>query len=170
VDAPDPGTIPEHDSTPRELVVTIWDNGMGIPHDLLPHVFDFFSRPRSARMAGEGGLGLGLSVVKYLVEAHHGNVSVFSEGEGKGTEVILRLPVVYRSSLEHSALTTHGMPPARILLVDDKADATEALAMLLTLDGHEVRRAQSGQEVLSLIESFIPDVALIDIHMPGMDG
>ncbi|WP_235012388.1 hybrid sensor histidine kinase/response regulator [Caballeronia catudaia] len=170
VKAPDPSTIPEHDSTPRQAVITIRDNGMGVPGDHLPHVFDLFSQSNSARNAADGGLGLGLSVVKYLVQAHQGDVSVYSDGEGRGTEVILRMPIVLRSTVEHSAPTTHGIPPIRILLVDDSADATEALAMLLTLDGHEVKRAQSGQEALSLVESYNPDVALIDVHMPGMDG
>jgi signal transduction histidine kinase len=170
VDAPDSRAIPEHDSTPRDVVITISDNGMGIPRDLLPRVFDLFSQSRSARAGTEGGLGLGLSVVKYLVQAHQGEVSVFSEGDGKGTAVTLRLPIVHRSTTGHSAQTSHGIAPARILLVDDNADSTEALAMLLTLDGHEVQRAQTGVEALSIVESFIPDIALIDINMPGMGG
>lgn len=170
VDAPDPNTIPEHDSTPREVVVTVRDNGMGISRDLLPRVFDLFSQSRCARTAAEGGLGLGLSVVKYLVQAHQGDVSISSEGEGKGTEVAVRLPIVRRSAVEYTGPTSHGITPARILLVDDNADALEALAMLLAFDGHEVKRAYSGEAALSLVESFVPDVALIDIHMPGMDG
>ncbi|MEX3935827.1 ATP-binding protein [Paraburkholderia phymatum] len=170
VEAPDPGTIPEHDSTPREAVITIRDSGMGIAHDLLPHVFDLFTQAPGVRMRAEGGLGVGLSVVHYLVNAHRGEIAIYSEGEGKGTEVTVRLPIVCRSQIAHAAPTTHGIPPARILLVDDIPDATEALAILLTLDGHEVKRAQSGAEALSLVESFTPDVALIDINMPGMDG
>ncbi|KXV09496.1 hybrid sensor histidine kinase/response regulator [Caballeronia megalochromosomata] len=170
VDAPDPNTIPEHDSTPREVIITVRDNGMGISHDLLPRVFDLFSQSKCARMVAEGGLGLGLSVVKYLVQAHQGEVSISSEGQGRGTEVVLRLPIIRRGDVEHTGPTTHGIPPARILLVDDSADAMEALSMLLALDGHEVRRACDGRAALSLVESFVPDVALIDIHMPGMDG
>jgi CheY-like chemotaxis protein len=170
VDATDPGTIPEHDSTPREAVIVVRDNGMGIAPDLLPNVFELFAQSPSARMRAEGGLGVGLSVVRYLVNAHQGDIAISSDGEGKGTEVIVRLPIVCRSTIEYSAPTTHGITPARILLVDDSADATEALAMLLMLDGHEVKRAQSGPEALSLVESFTPDVALIDINMPGMDG
>ncbi|WP_429579952.1 hybrid sensor histidine kinase/response regulator [Paraburkholderia youngii] len=170
VEAPDPTLIPEHDSTPREVVVTIRDNGMGIAPDLLPHVFDLFTQAPGVRTRTEGGLGVGLSVVRYLVNAHQGEIAIFSDGEGRGTEVTVRLPIVCRSEVGPVASTTHGIPPARILLVDDIADATEALAMLLTLDGHEVKRAQSGPEALSLVESFTPDVALIDINMPGMDG
>ncbi|MEM5329838.1 ATP-binding protein [Paraburkholderia sp. JHI2823] len=167
--APDPGTIPEDDATPRDLVIRIRDNGIGISRELLPHVFDIFFQADSARMRAEGGLGLGLSVVKSLVHAHRGDVSVWSDGEGKGTEVTLRLPVVHRSPFARFA-PTHRIPPARILLVDDNADATEALAMLLTLDGHNVRQAHDGPEALAVVESFTPDIALIDVNMPGMDG
>ncbi|SAK61160.1 hybrid sensor histidine kinase/response regulator [Caballeronia ptereochthonis] len=170
VDAPDPSAIPEHDLTPRDVVIIVRDNGIGVPRDLLPRVFDLFSQSQCARDVGEGGLGLGLPVVKYLVEAHQGEVSISSEGEGQGTEVVVRLPIVRRSTVEHSAATSHGIPPARILLVDDSEDATEALALLLALDGHEVKRAYGGQEALAVIESFTPDVALIDINMPGMTG
>ncbi|MFP3559507.1 hybrid sensor histidine kinase/response regulator, partial [Paraburkholderia sp. SIMBA_049] len=136
IDAPDPGTIPEGDSTPREAVVTVRDNGDGIEPSLLPRVFDLFMQSPVARTRAEGGLGVGLSVVSYLVKAHQGQVAISSEGDGKGTEVTLRLPIVCRSTVEHAAPTTHGMAPARILLVDDSDDATEALAMLLALDGH----------------------------------
>lgn len=108
--------------------------------------------------------------MKYLVQAHQGEVSILSEGRGKGTEVLLRLPIVRNCAVEHTGITTHGIPPARILLVDDSADAMEALSMLLALDGHEVKRACNGEAALSLVETFVPDVALIDIHMPGMDG
>jgi signal transduction histidine kinase len=170
VDAPDPETIPEQDSVPREAVITVRDNGIGIEPDLLPHVFELFAQSPSARTHAEGGLGVGLSVVSYLVKAHQGQVAISSEGDGKGTQVTLRLPIVCRTRTEHSAPTTHGMTPVCILLVDDSDDATEALAMLLTLDGHEVKRAQSGLEALLMVETFTPDVAMIDIHMPGMDG
>ncbi|CAG9195473.1 putative Histidine kinase [Paraburkholderia caribensis] len=170
VDAPESGTVPEHDSTPPELVVTFRDNGVGIAPDELPRVFDLYAQSPSARTVAEGGLGLGLSVVKYLDDAHQGQVSITNDGEGKGTEVVLRLPIVHRSDIEHAAPTTHGIQPARILLVDDNADATEALAMLLSLDGHEVERARNGPEALSIVDSFTPDLALTDINMPEMDG
>ncbi|MPW15527.1 response regulator [Paraburkholderia sp. CNPSo 3157] len=169
VDAPDTATIPAHDSTPREAIITVRDNGMGIESGLLPHVFEMFAQSASARRQGGGGLGLGLPLVRYLVNAHQGQIAIASDGEGKGTEVVVRLPIVCRSQGEHLAPTSHGIAPARILLVDDSADTTEALATLLALDGHEVKRAGSGLEALSLVESFTPDVALIDISMPGMN-
>ncbi|WP_371880892.1 ATP-binding protein [Caballeronia sp. S22] len=170
VDAPDPATLAEHDSAPREAVITVRDNGVGIEPGLLPGVFEMFAQSPSVLMRSEGGLGLGLSVVRYLVQAHQGQVSISSEGEGQGTEVTLRLPIVCRSRVKHTSATTHGIAHQRILLVDDSADATEALAMLLTLDGHEVKRAQSAAEALAIVESFTPDVALIDVNMPEIDG
>ncbi|TDN68843.1 signal transduction histidine kinase [Paraburkholderia sp. BL10I2N1] len=170
VEAPDPGTIPTHDATPREAVVTVRDSGVGISPAFLPHVFDMFAQSAAVRTRAEGGLGVGLSVVKYLVNAHNGLITLSSEGDGKGTEVTVRLPIVCRTPVEPSNATSHGTTPARILLVDDNADATEALATLLALEGHEVKRAQSGPEALSMVDSFTPDVALIDIGMPGMDG
>ncbi len=129
-----------------------------------------FSQSELARMYARGGLGLGLSLVRYLVNAHQGQIVINSGGQGKGTEVTVRLPIVCRSQFEHAAPTSHGITPTRILLVDDNADATEALATLLALDGHDVKRAQNGEEALLLVESFTPDVAMIDINMPGMDG
>ncbi len=170
VQAPDPDTIPMEDSTPREAVITVRDNGIGISPAVLPHVFDIFTQSPSARPRAEGGLGVGLAVVKYLVNAHNGDVSISSEGEGKGTEVSVRLPIVCRAPVEPATATTHGAIPSRLLLVDDNADATEALATLLALEGHEVKCARCGPEALCIVESFTPDVALIDINMPGMDG
>ena len=170
VDAPDPATIPEHDATLREAIITVRDTGVGIAPVLLPNVFDMFTQSSAAQSRAEGGLGVGLSVVKYLVNAHNGHVAISSAGPGKGTEVTIRLPIVCKSKDEPIAATTRGILPTRILLVDDNADATEALSILLALEGHEVKCALSGPDALSIINSFAPDVALIDISMPGMDG
>ncbi|QCP54701.1 hybrid sensor histidine kinase/response regulator [Trinickia violacea] len=170
VDAPDPATIPEDDSTLRETVITVRDTGIGIAPVLLPTVFDMFTQSSAAQSRAEGGLGIGLSVVKFLVSAHKGHVAISSPGPGKGTEVTIRLPIVCRSKAEPGVATMRRTMPARILLVDDNADATEALSVLLSLEGHEVKRALCGPEALSIVNSFAPDVALIDISMPGMDG
>jgi CheY-like chemotaxis protein len=133
-----------------------------------------FTQSASARTRADGGLGIGLAVVKYLVTAHNGTVTIASSGEGQGTEVTVRLPIVCEGTREPTMTTTtttmRRMAPIRILLVDDNADATEALTTLLELEGHEVKWALSGPEALSIVESFTPDVALIDISMPGMDG
>jgi signal transduction histidine kinase/CheY-like chemotaxis protein len=170
VEAPDLSDIPTDDSTRREAVVTVRDNGAGISPVLLPHVFDMFVQASSARQLAEGGLGIGLSVVKHLVNAHGGRIRVASEGEGKGTQVTVWLPAVCQNPCEPTQAPMRVMSPIRILLVDDNADATEALGLLLESEGHEVKRAQSGPEALAIVESFTPDVALIDISMPGMDG
>ncbi|MBB5443129.1 MULTISPECIES: hybrid sensor histidine kinase/response regulator [unclassified Paraburkholderia] len=170
VEAPDLSIEPIHDSSPRTAVITVRDNGAGISSSLLPHVFEMFAQSASARGKAEGGLGIGLAVVKHLVAAHNGTVIVASDGEGQGTEVTVQLPIVCKSMSAPVASATRTMAPTRILLVDDNADATAALGTLLELEGHEVKRALSGPDALSIVESFTPDVALIDITMPGMDG
>jgi signal transduction histidine kinase len=170
VDAPDVSIESMRNASPRNAVITVRDNGTGIPASVLPHVFDMFVQSPSARKRAEGGLGIGLAVVKYLVSAHNGTIAIASAGEGQGTEVTVRLPIVCEGSDEPTAATMLRVAPVRILLVDDNADTTEALATLLKLEGHEVRRAQSGPEALSIVESFAPDVALLDISMPDMDG
>ncbi|MCG5078509.1 ATP-binding protein [Paraburkholderia tagetis] len=170
VEAPDLGSGSAHDPSARHAVITVKDNGTGISSSLLPHVFDMFAQSASARGHAEGGLGIGLAVVKHLVTAHNGTVTITSEGEGKGTEVTLQLPIVCESTGEPVVTATRPVSPIRILLVDDNADTMEALGTLLELEGHEVKRAQSGPDALSIVESFTPDVALIDVTMPGMDG
>ncbi|MEX3950891.1 ATP-binding protein [Paraburkholderia sp. EG287B] len=170
VGAPDLNSLPAGDSETREARITIRDNGMGIAPDLLPRVFDLFSQSPSARTRAEGGLGLGLSVVKYLVNAHHGQIDISSRGEGSGTEVTVRLPIVRRGNAKLSPVATQVLSPLRILVVDDCRDSAEALSMRLALEGHEVKSACSGEEALSLLASFLPDAALIDLQMPGMDG
>ncbi|SAK90624.1 PAS/PAC sensor hybrid histidine kinase [Caballeronia glebae] len=170
VEAPEPSIESTLDSSPRLAVVTVKDNGAGISPLLLPHVFEMFAQSASARQHAEGGLGIGLAVVKHLVTAHNGTVAIASAGEGQGTEVTVQLPIVCARPEGWNLTATRGMAPMRILLVDDSADATDALGTLLELEGHEVRRAQSGPDALRVVESFAPDLALIDISMPGMNG
>ncbi|SOE63717.1 His Kinase A (phospho-acceptor) domain-containing protein [Burkholderia sp. D7] len=166
----DPDTRPTPESLRRDAVITVTDNGAGIPSELLPRVFDMFTQSASVSANAGGGLGIGLSVVKYLVNAHNGTVRIASEGEGRGTQAIVQLPIVCRPADQPAAEDRSTTKPVRILLVDDNADATEALGLLLSLEGHEVRRAQSGPDALFIVDSFAPDIALIDISMPGMDG
>jgi two-component system CheB/CheR fusion protein len=120
----------------------------------------------------QGGLGIGLTLVKRLVELHGGTVGARSDGRGQGSEFIVRLPVV-----EHGARSAHAKPQLgdrhqtrRILVVDDNADGLETLAMLLELSGHEVRTASDGPGALTAASEFRPDVILLDIGLPGMDG
>jgi signal transduction histidine kinase/CheY-like chemotaxis protein len=164
-------TIASHDTQPPcDAVIAVKDNGSGIPTPLLPHVFEMFAQSASARQCGAGGLGIGLAVVRHLVKAHNGTVDIASAGEGQGTEVTVRLPIVCKHAHESGATAPRTNASRRILLVDDCADATEALGTLLELEGHEVRWATSGADALSIVESFTPDIALLDIAMPGMNG
>ena len=168
--APDLRIAQTDDLSPWDTVITVKDNGNGIPASLLPHVFEMFAQSASARERVAGGLGIGLAVVRHLVKAHNGTVTIASAGERQGTEVTVRLPVVCKSAGEPSATAPRTIKSRRILLVDDCADATEALGTLLELEGHEVKCATSGADALSIVESFTPDIALLDIAMPGMDG
>ncbi|GAB7549784.1 hybrid sensor histidine kinase/response regulator [Cupriavidus sp. 8B] len=150
------------------LVITVKDDGIGIDPAFLPNVLDMFSQ-----YAGEsqgGGLGVGLAIVKRMVELHNGTVTVHSDGKGLGTMVQARLPVVCAHPGTSSAGQSGKLAAMRILLVDDNTEGLRALGMLLELDGHEVKLAVSGEDALEIAQGFTPDVALIDIGLPGIDG
>ena len=150
------------------LVITVKDDGIGIDPAFLPNVLDMFSQ--HAADAQGGGLGVGLAIVRRMVELHNGTVTVHSDGKGLGTLVQARLPVVCAGPVEAGAAQPGTLPALRILLVDDNTEALRALGMLLELDGHEVRLAASGEDALDIAGGFTPDVALIDIGLPGIDG
>jgi len=170
VEARDLSIAPPDALLPCDAVITVKDNGSGIPAPLLPHVFEMFAQSASARECATGGLGIGLAVVSHLVKAHDGTVTIASAGEGQGTEVTIRLPIVCKAANGSSTTASRTNASKRILLVDDCADAAEALGTLLELEGHEVKQATSGVDALSIVESFTPDIALLDITMPGMNG
>jgi PAS domain S-box-containing protein len=155
--------------------VRVRDTGVGIAATLLPHVFDLFRQGDRSLARSEGGLGIGLTLVKSLVEMHGGSVQALSEGPGKGSEFILRLPVLKRTTSPppeagDGELRNAPAPPRRVLIVDDNADAVESLALLLKMDGHEVRTAYDGSTALSAVQEFQPGAVLLDIGLPGMDG
>jgi signal transduction histidine kinase/CheY-like chemotaxis protein len=158
----------------RELTVTIADNGVGISGDMLPLVFDMFSQgnPRLARSAG--GLGIGLALARGLVEAHGGTIEARSEGAGKGSEFIVRLPIVTdavaATSRAPAAEDDSGALPRRILVVDDVEENAVSLAAVLRGIGHEVHTAYGGEEAVAATARLMPDVVLLDILMPGMNG
>jgi PAS domain S-box-containing protein len=156
------------DSGP-DLELTVRDNGVGIAPELVPRVFDLFVQSERTPDRSQGGLGIGLSVVKRLVEMHGGAVCLTSEGEGRGTAVTIRLP-----RIEPPKTVARPAPVAsgtrRVLVVDDSTDAADSLAMLLELEGHEVSTAYTAAAALEKAERLQPEIAFIDIGLPQMDG
>jgi PAS domain S-box-containing protein len=147
------------------------DTGVGIAPELLPHIFDLFVQGRRSIDRAEGGLGLGLTLVRRLVEFHGGTVMASSDGAGKGSEFIVRVPAVMGSSARAPHEGGASPPrPQRILVVEDNADAREALVLLLESWGHQVTQAADGLSGLEVARSAPPDVALIDVGLPGIDG
>ncbi len=158
-----------------EVVISVTDNGAGIPRELQDHVFEMFAQVHAAFDRSQSGLGIGLALVKYLIEMHGGRVEVDSPGPGRGSTFTLRLPVADAAASSPGAARPRGPERAtgdrlRILVVDDNADAAEMLAMMLELAGHETRVADDGPACLVLAREFRPDVAFLDIGLPGMDG
>jgi signal transduction histidine kinase len=156
-------------------VIRIRDFGMGIPRELVPKIFDLFSQVHQKSESPHGGLGIGLALVRRLVEMHGGVVTADSAGPGQGTEMAVRLPLIgvqatFLSFPTGDAKKPPQVSPRRILVADDNSDAVEALALQLRLAGHEVRSANDGVEALEVAESFAPQVVLLDLGMPRMDG
>jgi CheY-like chemotaxis protein len=156
----------------EQVVYRVRDNGIGIDAELMPHIFDMFSQAERALDRSEGGLGIGLAVVKGIVELHRGSVDASSDGRGKGAEFVVRLPRETETAPHEHAAEPHipRAVPQRILIADDNADLAESMAMLLRLEGHEVRIAFDGSSALALAEEFEPNAALLDIGMPGLNG
>lgn len=154
-----------------EVVISVADTGRGIPTHMLPHVFEMFTQVERSIERTQGGLGIGLTLVKRLVEAHGGSVVAASDGADKGSTFTVRLPV---SSAPAPAATTHTKPPTvsgrRVLVVDDNRDSAMSLAMLLRLIGNETFIAHDGEEAVAAAEQFKPDVILLDIGMPKLNG
>jgi PAS domain S-box-containing protein len=157
-----------------ELCLCVRDNGVGIDADLLPGVFDLFTQSSRSLDRSQGGLGIGLTLVRRLVESHGGSISAASDGPGKGSEFSVRLPLI--EPPVESYRPTEGLPvstaPRRILIVDDNAAAAKMLAMLLGHeDGqHQIETAHDGPAALRVMASFHPHLVLLDIGLPDMDG
>ncbi|HZY87234.1 MAG TPA: PAS domain S-box protein [Gemmataceae bacterium] len=159
---------------PGAVVVRVKDTGVGIGADLLPRVFDLFVQADRSLARSEGGLGVGLTLVKKLVEMHGGSVSAYSEGPGRGSEFVVRLPAVPEAPAAAGGPAPGGPATAgtsrRVLVVEDSVDAAESTAMLLRLLGHAVETVYNGPSVLGAVRRFRPELVLLDIGLPGMSG
>jgi signal transduction histidine kinase/CheY-like chemotaxis protein len=154
-----------------EAIVSVKDNGIGIAANVLNQVFDMFMQVDRSTRRSQGGLGIGLTLVKSLVQMHGGSVEAKSDGPGLGSEFIVRLPLLEAAAMpQETQRRIQPLPERRILIVDDSRDGGESLAMLLRVLGAEVALAHSGRQALECVASFQPDVVLLDIGMPGMDG
>jgi CheY-like chemotaxis protein len=157
-----------------DVVLRVNDNGRGIDSDLLPKMFDMFVQGPRGPDRAEGGLGLGLSLVRTLTELHGGTVAATSDGPGLGSEFTVRLPGAMRpraeSRPEERSVVLPARSPQRILLVDDNRDGAEMIAEVLAAAGHDVRVANDPAQALREAETFSPQVAILDIGLPVMDG
>jgi PAS domain S-box-containing protein len=157
-----------------EAVLRVRDTGVGIAPELLPRIFDLFTQADRTLDRSEGGLGIGLSLVQKLVELHNGKVSIHSAGLGQGSEFIVRLPALSTAGqriapapIETAELSTQTV---RVLVVDDNVDVADMIVMLLQLFGHEAKAAYSGQSALETATEYKPDVVLLDIGLPDING
>jgi signal transduction histidine kinase/CheY-like chemotaxis protein len=167
------------DKEGEEAVIRVRDNGIGVPPDVLGRVFEPFVQSDGSLARSEGGLGIGLTLVRSLVEMHGGTVEAHSPGLGQGSEFVIRLPIRLPNGASVSApepsfsRETNPFTPARpvrVLVVEDNVDAAESLATLLRLWGHDVRVVHDGLEALDAAQAYQPEVVLLDIGLPGLDG
>jgi len=156
-----------------EVAVTVKDNGAGIPPEKLDSIFDMFMQVDRTAEQSQGGLGIGLTLVKRLTEMHGGSIEAKSDGEGQGSEFVVRLPIVQKP--EEISTAASDAPAAqsaqrRILIVDDNRDSADSLALLLKITGNKTYMAHDGLEAVELIEKHRPEVVLLDIGLPTLDG
>jgi signal transduction histidine kinase len=159
---------------PGELEIVVSDNGVGIAPDVLPSVFDLFSQADRSLERSQGGLGIGLSLVKGLVEMHGGTVAAHSAGIGKGSSFTIRIPMREGVAAPIAASPVAEKLPRhasrRVLIVEDNADSAESLTLLLRGRGHQVRVVNDGRDAVGAALEFLPEVILLDIGLPGLDG
>lgn len=156
-----------------QITIQVSDNGIGIPAELLPHVFDLFRQGERSLDRSQGGLGIGLTLVQRLVEMHDGQVEACSKGPGTGAKFTVRLPCLLTPDLmaaDHAPMEIHLAGNLRVLVVDDDLAVADSTAVLLELEGHEVRIANSGYAALESVVTFEPHAIVLDIGMKGMDG
>ena len=162
------------DASGADVVLCVRDTGIGIAPEILPRIFDLFNRGAQGAERAEGGLGVGLALVRELVALHGGSVHVASAGPGQGAEFVVRLPAIVgpvRAAPDPARRAPSLSGPTRcVLVVDDNRDSAESLAALIGTLGHEVHLAHDGQQALALARQLAPDLVLLDIGMPGMNG
>ncbi len=153
--------------------IEVEDNGIGISAELMPRIFDVFTQGDRPLDRSQGGLGLGLALVRRLVELHGGTIEAASAGEGRGALFRVALPAIARPEGAGSADDARGARQAKtlhILVVDDNPDGRETLAMMLRIHGHHVDEADSGPDGVASMKALHPDIAIVDIGLPGFDG
>ena len=158
-----------------QVAISVKDNGIGIPECMLDGIFDMFAQVDRSLERAHGGLGIGLTIVKRLIEMHGGRVEAHSEGHGRGSEFVVRHPIAASPVTEKKSGVDEGealptIPRRRILIVDDNEDAASSLAMLLRIMGHETEVAHEGQKALDIVATYRPEIVLLDIGMPKMSG
>ena len=164
----------------EDVQITVRDNGVGMSAETIPHIFDLFVQSQNSLERSEGGLGIGLPLARTLVELHGGQIQVFSAGAGQGSEFVVRLPLTRRVQSGQPAVPDEPVaalpvepgtgPALRLLLVDDSVDAATLLSMVLEADGYDVRIAHESTQALEIAARFKPEVVLLDLGLPGMDG
>ena len=156
------------------VTVKVRDQGIGVAPEALPRIFEIFSQAIRSNELTDGGLGIGLSLVRGLVEQHGGEVEARSEGLGRGSEFIVRLPVAREAppirTRERDSGDGHAAPRRRVLIADDNRDSADSLAIMLSLMGHETQATYDGATVIEKAEAYNPDVILLDLGMPVIDG
>jgi two-component system CheB/CheR fusion protein len=172
-----PLSPPSQGDTGGVAILRVSDTGIGIKPEQLPTIFELFTQGEDNGGRDQGGLGIGLSLVRQLVQLHGGTVEAFSAGVGKGSVFIIRLPLLSGAQIEQAKkrpsreeTSPPALPPQRILVVDDNVDAADSLADLLKIFGHDVRVTYTGHSALEEAREFAPQVVLLDIGLPGMDG
>jgi PAS domain S-box-containing protein len=160
--------------TGDRATLRVRDSGVGIARELQAKIFDLFVQGEGGLARTQGGLGIGLTLVKRIVELHDGSIEVRSDGLGRGSEFVMTFPALPASAAvprgPATARLAGGSRPLRILLVEDNPDAAESFTMLLELGGHEVRAADEAAEALRVVDDFTPDIAFVDVGLPGIDG